>query len=103
MFSQGAVDPLLGHLGLVVPQETMTMTIPTNWRRIINLAQASEKKWKIVENELNLTLDHLVLWIVGQHSCNNKPEKVHVALVEILLWGRGGGVGGGEYSTTIWI
>ena len=38
MFCQGAVDPLL------VPQEIMTMTIPTNWRRIINLAQASEKK-----------------------------------------------------------
>ena len=50
MFCQGAVDPLIRKLGLLVPQETMTMTIPTNWRRIINLAQASQKKGKIVEN-----------------------------------------------------
>ena len=56
MSCQGAVDPLIRKLGVLVPQETMTMTmIPTNWWRL-NLAQVSEKKWKIVENELNVTL-----------------------------------------------
>lgn len=32
MSCQGAVDPLIRKLGVLVPQETMTMTmIPTNW------------------------------------------------------------------------
>ena len=95
MFYQGAVDPLIRKFRFLVPQETMTLTmIPTNWRRL-NLAQVSEKKWKIVENELNLTLDHLVFCplkdelLVNILVTINKPEKVHVDLIEILL-GEGG-------------
>ena len=92
MLCQGAVDPLIRKLGVLVPQETMTMTmILTNWRRL-NLAQVSEKKWKIVENELNLTLNHLVF-------CRLKDELLVNILVTIslkkstllieILWGGG--------------
>ena len=52
-----------------------------------------------MENELNLTLDHLVFCrlkdelLVNILVTINKPEKVHVDLIEILL-GQGEGRGG---------
>ena len=54
-----------------------------------------------MENELNLTLDHLVFCplkdelLVNILVTINKPEKVHVDLIEILL-GEGGGEGEGR-------
>ena len=57
-----------------------------------------------MENEVNLTLDHLVF-------CPVKNELLVNILVTIslkksmLLWSKSpcGGGGGGEYSTNIWI